>query len=336
MRGPQVARTFLPGYSASAASPARPVRAAFVVSLALVWASPLNAQEPDRAQGWTDTSPHEVRSIAVAPDVELEVLDWGGSGAPLVFLAGLSMNAHAFDDFAPRFTDTHRVLGITRRGHGASSWPDSGYALGRLVEDLRVVLDTLGVERAILAGHSYAGSEMTRLAAEDPDRVVGMIYIDAVQDLTQAPAVMQAGCPAGSEFEEAAERAFQNPEAFRHTQRRTGADGTSQPNRSAAGLEQIVAHVAPPDYAAVEVPALAVSYVPERMEDIWFGVAVLSEACVSAAQRLTYGGIAAFAEGMQRGTVVAIQDGQHNLHLVAPDELQAAMDEWLEDLGARR
>lgn len=308
----------------------------FAVGLTIVCASSLGAQEPEGADTWTDTSPHEIRSVAVAPDVELEVLDWGGSGAPLVFLAGLSMNAHAFDDFAPRFTDTHGVLGITRRGHGASSWPDSGYALGRLVEDLQVVLDTLGVQGAILAGHSYAGSEMTRLAAEDPDRVMGLIYIDAVQDLTQIPAVAQAGCPAGSEFEEAAERAFQNPEAFRHTQRRTGADGTSQPNRSAAGLEQIMANVAPPDYAAVDAPALAVSYVPERMEDIWFGVAELSEACVSAAQRLTYGGIAAFVDGMQRGTVVAIQDGQHNLHLVAPDELEATMDEWLEDLGAGR
>lgn len=117
------------------------------------------------------------------------------------------MNAHAFDDFAPRFTDTHRVLGITRRGHGASSWTDSGYALGRLVEDLRVVLDTLCVQRAILAGHSYAGSEMTRLAAEDPDRGVGLIYIDAVHDLTRVPAVIQAGCPAfGREWKEAAER----------------------------------------------------------------------------------------------------------------------------------
>lgn len=307
-------------------------RAAAFLPVLFLFAAGIRAQVPPAVTDWTDPSPHQVHVVTVAPEIQLEVLDWGGDGDDLVFLAGLAMNAHAFDDFAPRFTDTHRVLGITRRGHGASSWPDSGYALGRLVEDLRVLLDTLGVHRAILAGHSYAGSELTRLAAEDPDRVVGLIYIDAVQDLTQASAVMRAGCPFGSEFEEAVERAIQNPEAFRRTQRRIGADGTSQPNRSAAAMGQIMANVAPPDYAAVKAPALAVSYLPKRMEDLFFGMADPSEACVSAAQRLIYGGIVAFAEGMQQGTVVALQNGQHNLHLVSPDELETAMRRWLAKL----
>jgi hypothetical protein len=74
-------------------------------------------------------------------------------------------------------------------------------------------------------------------------------------------------------------------------------------------MELIVANVVPPDYRNVKAPALAVSYVPERIEDIFFGMADPSRACVSAAQRLTYGGIAAFAGSMQRGTVVAIQNG---------------------------
>ncbi|NBC18733.1 MAG: alpha/beta fold hydrolase [Bacteroidetes bacterium] len=292
-----------------------------------LFAAGVRAQVPPAATEWTDPSPHQVRSVTVASNVQLEVLDWGGDGDDLVFLAGLSMNAHAFDDFAPRFTDTHRVLGITRRGHGASSWPDSGYALGRLVEDIRIVLDTLGVDRAFLAGHSFAGSELTRLAAEDPDRIIGLIYIDAVQDLTQVPAAMHA-CPSGPKFRDAAERAFQNPEAFRRTQRRIGADGTPQPNASAAAMQQIMPNAAPPDYAAVSAPALAVSYLPERMEDIFFGLANPSEACVSAIQRVNYGGVAAFAEGMQRGTVVALQNSQHNLHLVSPDKLEATMRWW--------
>ena len=105
----------------------------------------LKAQVPEGAQAWSDPSPHEIRSVAVAPNVELEVLDWGGTGDPLVFLHGASMNAHVFDDFAARFTSTHRVIGITRRGHGASSWPDSGYSMQRRVEDIRIVLVSLGL-----------------------------------------------------------------------------------------------------------------------------------------------------------------------------------------------
>src|SRR5690242_15116329 len=86
---------------------------------------------------WTDPSPHTVRFVAVAPGVRLEVLDWGGSGPPLVFLSGLQDVAHGFDDFAPRFTDRHHVLAITRRGYGASSRPPAGYDLATRVGDLR-------------------------------------------------------------------------------------------------------------------------------------------------------------------------------------------------------
>src|ERR1700712_2455243 len=65
--------------------------------------------------------PPSVRMTRIAANVNLEVLDWGGRGTPLVFLAGLGNTAHVFDDFAPQFTDGFHVVGITRRGFGASS-----------------------------------------------------------------------------------------------------------------------------------------------------------------------------------------------------------------------
>lgn len=306
----------------------------FAVALTFACASSLGAQEPEGADGWTDTSPHEVRSVAVAPDVELEVLDWGGSGTPLVFLAGLQLNAHTFDDFAPRFADTHRVLGITRRGHGASSWPDSGYALERLVEDVVTVLDSLGLERVILAGHSMAGMEMTRLAAEHTERVAGLVYIDAAHDPTLMEGLrIPELCPMGPDVLEAIGGRFEDLEAHRHTQKRRTEDGTWVPDVSRDAVEKLTAGFATPEYGAVQAPALAVYHVPYRAEDALGGVAI-SDACASAFQRYIYEGISTFVEGMPRARIVAIQDGQHNLHLVAPDALEAAMDEWLVDLGA--
>jgi len=70
-----------------------------------------------------DTSSHQVQFVTVDKDVRLEVLDWGGDGPPLIFLAGLGDTAHVFDTFAPKFTARHRVYGITRRGFGKSSAP---------------------------------------------------------------------------------------------------------------------------------------------------------------------------------------------------------------------
>jgi non-heme chloroperoxidase len=51
----------------------------------------------------------------------LEVLDWGGTGRPLVLLTGLEDNAYIFDDFTPKLTANYHVYGVTRRGRSASS-----------------------------------------------------------------------------------------------------------------------------------------------------------------------------------------------------------------------
>lgn len=55
-----------------------------------------------------------VLAVNTAPNATLEVLDWGGSGPALVFLAGGGHTGHEFDEFAPRLTDTFRAIGIAR------------------------------------------------------------------------------------------------------------------------------------------------------------------------------------------------------------------------------
>ena len=82
------------------------------------------AQDPSP---WRDPSNHKVQFITVEEDVRLEVLDWGGTGRPIVLLAGLAYTAHVFDGFAEKLTDSYHVYGVTRRGYGASSRPASGY-----------------------------------------------------------------------------------------------------------------------------------------------------------------------------------------------------------------
>lgn len=124
----------------------------------------------------------QTRQIRIGRDVSLEVVDWGGRGKPLVFLAGLGNTAHVFDDFAPRFRDEFHVVGITRRGFGASSSAPPPRELDTLVADLDAVLDTLGITRPVLAGHSIAGEEMTRWAELHPSRCTALIYLDAAYD----------------------------------------------------------------------------------------------------------------------------------------------------------
>lgn len=129
-----------------------------------------------------DSSPHSTHMITVDKGVTLEVLDWGGSGPPLVLLAGLSDDAHIFDSFAPRFTAKHHVYAITRRGTGISSTPPPNahnYDANRLGEDVAAVLDALKLEHPVLAGHSFAGEELSAMGVNHPGRAAGLIYMDA-------------------------------------------------------------------------------------------------------------------------------------------------------------
>ncbi len=117
---------------------------------------------------WRDPSSHRATMVSVDREVTLEVLDWGGTGRPLVLLAGQGNTAHVFDDFAPRLTSLGHVYGITRRGYGKSSVPQSGYDADRLADDVLAVLDALKLERPVLIGHSIAGEELSSLAARYP------------------------------------------------------------------------------------------------------------------------------------------------------------------------
>lgn len=120
-----------------------------------------------------------IRFVAVETGVRLEVVDWGGSGRPVVLLAGGGNTAHVFDDFAPKLTTAYHVYGITRRGFGASDWSPPLRARDRLRDDVLAVLDSLKLEKPVLVGHSIAGSELSAVAALRPARVAGSVYLEA-------------------------------------------------------------------------------------------------------------------------------------------------------------
>lgn len=135
------------------------------------------------AQG-VDPSPRATL-IVVSDSVRLEVLDWGGRGPTLIFLAGMGHSAHVFDGFVRRLTPHLHVMGISRRGFGGSSRPKRGFDSTTLVNDIIAVLDSLGLQKASFVGHSFAGSEMSILAGRFPERVDRLIYLDCGFDYRQ-------------------------------------------------------------------------------------------------------------------------------------------------------
>ena len=165
------------------------MHATYLLALTTLVATAYGAT-PDSREPWRDPSPHRLLRIQVTADVQLEVLDWGGTGPALVFLAGFGNSAHVFDDFAPQFANRFHVLGISRRGVGGSSRPAEGYDSTTLAGDIVTVLDSVGIDRAAFVAHSFGGSELNHLAAHHPSRVDRLIYLDAGFDfptLYQSP-----------------------------------------------------------------------------------------------------------------------------------------------------
>jgi len=204
------------------------MRSACVAVLVAIPLVPLCAiAQPTESR--TDASPHTAQSVDVGDGVQLEVLDWGGTGRALVLLAGLGNTAHVFDNFAPKLTDSNRVIGMTRRGYGQSGAPSHGYDADRLADDVLTVLDSLKLDQPVLVGHSIASEELSSLAARYPRRLGGLVYLDAAYDRTLP------------EFA-----------ALQQIASRLGQLGAPSPIDAA-----VMQGVKKPDYAAIRAPALA-------------------------------------------------------------------------------
>ncbi len=127
-----------------------------------------------------DTSPHK-SGFVTANGIRLHDLDWGGSGPVLVLIHGGLDNAHVFDDLAPAFTDRFRVIAYDLRGHGRSD-AKGPFDTTTRTEDLRGLMDSLGIAKAHLAGWSMGGNDITAMAGSHPERVDHIVYLEGAYD----------------------------------------------------------------------------------------------------------------------------------------------------------
>lgn len=123
--------------------------------------------------------------LSVSTDLSLHYRDSGQTGRPpLLLLHSLSDNTHAFDAVIAAGLENHfRIIVPDLRGRGRSSRPPTGYDLEDHCADLLALLDSLGIEKAFVAGHSFGGFLGLYFAAHYPQRVLGLTLIDAAVEL---------------------------------------------------------------------------------------------------------------------------------------------------------
>jgi pimeloyl-ACP methyl ester carboxylesterase len=121
------------------------------------------------------------RSMVVGPRGGLAVDDGGaGRGPPLVLVHGATGSAAHWVPVAERLRPGRRVVLPELPGHGLSDPPaDVDWSTEALAEALHLVTQELRLPRFVLAGHSLAGSVVAHYAAEHPDRVAALAFVDS-------------------------------------------------------------------------------------------------------------------------------------------------------------
>ena len=113
----------------------------------------------------------------------LHYIDSGGNKPVLLWLHGLAGTAYSFAGImATGLTDHVRVIAPTLRGRGQSDKPNDGYTMLAHASDIVGLMDILGLDAVMVAGHDYGGQLAAYIAFHYPDRVEKLLLCDAAAE----------------------------------------------------------------------------------------------------------------------------------------------------------
>jgi non-heme chloroperoxidase len=114
--------------------------------------------------------------VGLDSGVTLSFSEQGPVGAPtVVLLPGPTDSWRSYGPVVASLPKSVRSVAVSLRGHGGSSKPQTGYRIEDLALDVVPLLDALGIERAVLAGHSGSCLVARRVALDAPHRVRGLV-----------------------------------------------------------------------------------------------------------------------------------------------------------------
>jgi lipase len=115
----------------------------------------------------------------VPGEAELAIWHAGSGSEPLVCLHGITAQHRAFNALTREIGPSRAVVGVDLRGRGDSAKPESGYGLEAHARDVVRALDHLGLEDAVICGHSMGGFVALKSALSYPDRVRALVLLDS-------------------------------------------------------------------------------------------------------------------------------------------------------------
>ncbi|HEX2670066.1 MAG TPA: alpha/beta hydrolase [Polyangiaceae bacterium] len=135
-------------------------------------------------------------NIITKDGTEIYYKDWG-SGPPIVFSHGWPLTSDAFEDQMFHLASRgYRCIAHDRRGHGRSSQPWLGNDLDTYSDDLSALIDALGLNGAVLVGHSTGGGEVARyIGRHGAKRVSKAVLIGSITPVRLRSEANPGGAP---------------------------------------------------------------------------------------------------------------------------------------------
>jgi len=122
------------------------------------------------------TPMHTAQAVEIHDGLRIPYLEQGDpDGIPVVLLHGLTDSHRSFEPVLAALPDSIRAIAVTARGHGDAGKPAGGYDAAGMAADVIAFMDAIGLDRAIVAGHSMGAWTARKVAAGYADRVLGAV-----------------------------------------------------------------------------------------------------------------------------------------------------------------
>ena len=141
-------------------------------------------QDAPRRSAQSTVSPHthhgeavpSARPVQLADGTRLTYVEHGDAdGVPVILLHGYTDSWRSWERILPHLPRSLRVFAVTQRGHGESDKPDGSYDSSVFARDVAAFMDAVGLDRAVLVGHSMGSTVAQRFAIEYPDRTNALV-----------------------------------------------------------------------------------------------------------------------------------------------------------------
>ncbi len=112
----------------------------------------------------------------------VNVNDYGGNGAPVVFVHSFPLTSKMWDEQVVYFSDKYRVITYDTRGLGNSFTDDNVYSMEKMVNDFFHIINNLKLPKVHAVGLSMGGYMLLRAVIKDSERFNSMTLINTKAD----------------------------------------------------------------------------------------------------------------------------------------------------------